>query len=262
LKQKVAVIPAGGYGSRMEPITKAIPKPMLPIIRKPVIHHIVEECSRSGVEKVVIIAGFRGDVIKNYFTGDSEFDSRSYGPENYFDDIEIEFIQQNKPNGLADAVLCAENAVEGGSFSVLLGDDIFLNKDPGIAQLYRSHSGGHIVGVVKMPTERLYNYGVVVPSEQKSDIFCIKEIVEKPKKDVGSNLSIAGRYIFDISIFDRLRQVILEKGVEANLTDALNLVLAEGHIVMGLILEGRRYDVGNETEYIDTLSSALREGWY
>jgi len=262
MRPETAVIPAGGYGSRMEPITKAVPKPMLPIIRKPVIHHIVEECAVSGIEKVVIVTGFCGDVIRKYFSNDFEFDQRSYGPDNYFENLDIEFICQDKPRGLSDAVICAEKEVDGDSFAVLLGDDIFRGPRPGIAQLCDSYEGGHLIGAVSMSPEKISNYGVLIPCEVCGNSFNISAILEKPKQRVESDMAVAGRYIFNFSIFDKLKSSFSLKKTESNLTDALNLALREGNKVKGLKMAGTRYDVGNEQEYIETIMSAVREGWY
>jgi UDP-glucose pyrophosphorylase len=262
MKIKTAVIPAGGYGSRMEPITKAVPKPMLPIIRKPVIHHIVKECVDSDIKKIIIVTGFRGEIIQNYFSADSEYDRRSYGPKSYFQDLEIEFISQNIPLGLADAVRCAEKKIEGGSFAVLLGDDIFRGLRPGIAQLCESYENGHLIGAISVSAEAMSNYGVLVPKDPYSKVFRVSEILEKPKNIIENGIAVAGRYIFESSIFDKLSISFSKRGIESNLTDALNLAVSEEKNVKGIKMDGRRYDVGNEQEYIETIMSAVREGWY
>lgn len=262
MKIKTAVIPAGGYGSRMEPITKAIPKSMLPIIRKPVIHHIIQECTDSGIENIVIVTGFRGEVLEKYFLNHEEFDRRSYGPSDYFKEINIEFVKQDKPSGLADAIMCSESRIEEDSFAVLLGDDIFRGPKPGILQLLNTYEKGHLIGALPMPEDRISNYGVLLPSEQYSHSFKVRTILEKPKQKIDSDLAVAGRYIFHSSIFDKLKYSFSVKGIESNLTDALNLAIQSGDEVHGVRMQGNRYDVGNEQEYIETILSAVREEWY
>ena len=257
---KTAVIPAGGYGSRMEPITRAVPKPMLAVIRKPVIHYVVQEAIESGINHVVIVTGFRSKVVKDYFSNESEYDRRSYGPDNYFEGVDIEFISQSEPKGLADAILCSENSVSGSPFAVLLADDIIRSKVPGVAQLLKNYTGTHLIGGLKLLKEKMQNYGVLVPKNE-GDIFNVSKIVEKPKTDVPAGVAIAGRYLLNYSIFDSLRKAYSMNGIRSNITDALNLELASGRSVTGLKMEGRRFDVGNEDEYKRTLIAAIEEGW-
>ncbi|MDR2943902.1 MAG: NTP transferase domain-containing protein [Methanosarcinales archaeon] len=262
MKIKTAIIPAGGYGSRMAPITKAVPKSMLPIICKPVIHHIVQECESSGIENIIIVTGFCAEVIENYFSRQAEFDSKSYKPADYFEGLNLEFIRQDKPLGLADAVICSESFVEGDNFAVLLGDDIFRGPKPGISQLSDVYEKGHLIGALPMPIDRLSNYGVLIPSEKHSNPFQICTILEKPEHKVDSDMAVAGRYIFDSSIFDKLKYTFSIIGAEANLTDALNLSIQRGDNVKGIKMQGIRYDVGNEQEYIETILAAVQGGWY
>lgn len=257
---RTAVIPAGGYGSRMEPITKAIPKPMLPIIRKPVIHYIVEEAIQSGLKHIIIVAGYKANVIKDYFFSEQEFDSRSYGPKNYFEDADIEFISQDEPKGLADAILCTKNSINNEKFAILLGDDIFRSDIPGTAQLCKNMQGNHMIGCLEMPKYKLRNYGVII-SDENENPFNISKIIEKPNYEVSSNLAVAGRYVFGPSVFNALETVFAEKDTSGNLTDAVNLMIDSGEIVHGLKMDGIRYDVGNENEYITTLKAAIDERW-
>lgn len=257
---RTAVIPAGGYGSRMEPITRAVPKPMLAVIRKPAIHYVVQEAVDSGIRHVVIVTGFRSKVIEDYFSNEAEYDKRSYGPGNYFDGIDIEFISQTKPKGLADAILCAEGSIDGSAFAVLLADDIIRSDVPATMQLCNGYGNTHTVGGLNIPADELKNYGVLIP-EADENIFGVLKIVEKPSTNIAAGIAVAGRYILKKTIFDPLRKAYSERGTDSNITDALNIELASGHQIMGLKIDGRRFDIGNEEGYKKTILAAIEENW-
>jgi len=254
-----AVIPAGGYGSRMEPITKAVPKPMLPIIRKPAIHFVVEEATASGLDHIVIVAGYKSAVIKDYFCSEQEFDSRSYGPKDYFEGTDIEFVVQDQPRGLADAVLCAKDSVSDKSFAVLLSDDIIRSKEPAISHLCSCADGRNIIGCQRVELDKVSNYGVLITSDDRNP-FSVSKVVEKPKTLV-SDLAIAGRYVFNPSVFDALECAYADNGIKANLTDAINIMITSGEEIFGFRMDGKRYDIGNEEGYIETLNAAITERW-
>jgi len=235
-----AIIPAAGLGTRFYPITKCIPKEMLPILNKPIIHYVIEEARDSGIEDVAIITRRGKGVIEDYI------DLVNL-------DLNICYIRQKEPLGLGDAILQGESFIGDEDFAVLLGDDIFVGETPGLSQLmnvYEKYKSSAI-GLEILPDERLKDYGIVSGEKIESNLMNIKEIVEKPKIKLSSNLGIIGRYILENEIFSFLRNLKIEKRGEIELTDGLKQLKN----IYGVILKGERYDCGNPKAYIHTIKS-------
>ncbi len=127
-----AVIPAAGFGTHFLPITKSIPKEMIPIVDKPVIQYIVEEALQSGIEEILIITGHGKRSIEDHFDTnvELEYHLRQQGKQNYLQEvqdiseIDVHYIRQKHMHGLGDAILCAKSFIDDEPFAVLLGDDI------------------------------------------------------------------------------------------------------------------------------------------
>ena len=259
MRVRTAVIPVGGYASRMQPITRAVPKPMLSIVNKPVIHYIVEEAVASGMERVVIVAGFRSGVVRDYFEPEPEFDRRSHGDSDLFPGTDIEVIEQDRPRGLVEAVLCAGDLLQREPFAVMLGDDIIRSEVPAVEQLVSEFSGESIVGAMEVSPDRVRNYGVILPGGKGS--FPVEGMVEKPDRDVGSNTVCCGRYVFGYDSLDLMREVYICEGTSANLTDVILEDMSRGGRPGCVVVRGRRYDTGNPDAFRETLRAALDEGW-
>lgn len=261
---KKAVIPAAGLGTRFLPVTKSMPKEMLPIIDKPVIHYVVEEAIASGIEDIIIITGRGKRAIEDYFDESPELEMHliNHGKEdllgvvkNISSLVDIHYIRQKEPTGLGDAVLRAEKHIGGEPFAVLLGDDIILNDRPCTKQLMDifERYNASVMAVEEIPDEKIGNYGIIDGEMLDTDLFLLKDIVEKPNiGQAPSNIGTVGRYIFTPEIFDCLINTSPGIGNEIQLTDAIK-ALKEYQKFYAYYFHGRRYDTGDKVGYVKAI---------
>ena len=264
MKIRKAVIPAAGLGTRFLPITKSMPKEMLPIVDKPVIHYVVQEAIRSGIEDILIITGRGKRSIEDYFDASPELEMnlQQLGKQSSLRELKeissfegIHYIRQKDPLGLGHAILRAKKHIGESPFVVLLGDDIIVNSTPCTAQLIRVYEkiGHSVLGIERLPEERLSSYGIVKGLKIKENLYKIEDIMEKPKKESApSNLGAVGRYIFTPTIFECLEKTPKGVGNEIQLTDAIRILL-QIEEVYAYQFEGRRYDTGDITGYLETV---------
>jgi UTP--glucose-1-phosphate uridylyltransferase len=266
-----AVIPAAGLGTRFLPVTKSMPKEMLPIIDKPVIHYVVEEAVKSGIDDIIIITGRGKRAIEDYFDASPELEMRLKDQHkdatlNRLREISdfptIHYVRQKEPNGLGDAILRAENHIGNEPFAVLLGDDIISNTKPCTAQLMSVYSRfkSSVISIEHVPREKVCSYGIIKGNAIEPDLIKIEDIVEKPTPEKApSDMGAVGRYIFVPEIFDCLKNTNPGVGNEIQLTDAIHLLLKD-HPVYAYKFEGKRYDTGDKLGYIETIIDfALRD---
>ena len=257
-----AVIPAAGYGTRFLPVTKAIPKEMIPIVDKPVIQYIVEEAQQSGIEEILIITGHGKRAIEDHFDTniDLELQLRQQGKDQLLhlvqdiSSINIHYIRQKHMRGLGDAIRCAESFIDNEPFAVLLGDDVVYNPEqPALKQMMDAFSrlGATMLGCQEVPQELVSRYGIVQGQPTDDDrVVKLIDMVEKPAVDEApSRLAALGRYILTPDIFEILRRVQPGKGGEIQLTDALRL-MADREAVYAYTFSGRSYDTGNKLGFL------------
>ncbi|MBK8571874.1 MAG: UTP--glucose-1-phosphate uridylyltransferase GalU [Holophagaceae bacterium] len=256
-----AVIPVAGLGTRFLPATKAQPKEMLPLVDTPVIQYVVEEAIRAGVESLVLVTG-RGKVaIENHFDVAFELEDtlRRRGKQEELAVIQgishlahFAYVRQGEPLGLGHAVLCARYAVGDEPFALLLGDDVFDERDSALDSLiaaYRS-SGKSVVGVQEVPPEHVSRYGIVNAPGSDQAVWDVTSIVEKPSpKDAPSRWAVVGRYVLEPRVFEHLAALEPGVGGEYQLTDALAVLAREGRLVATPI-PAKRYDTGNKLDYL------------
>lgn len=256
-----AVIPVAGLGTRFLPATKAQPKEMLPLVDTPVIQYVVEEAIRAGVESLVLVTG-RGKVaIENHFDVAFELEDtlRRRGKQEELAVIQgishlahFAYVRQGEPLGLGHAVLCARYAVGDEPFALLLGDDVFDERDSALDSLiaaYRS-SGKSVVGVQEVPPEHVSRYGIVNAPGSNQAVWDVTNIVEKPSpKDAPSRWAVVGRYVLEPRVFEHLAALEPGVGGEYQLTDALAVLAREGRLVAAPI-PAKRYDTGNKLDYL------------
>ena len=266
-----AVIPAAGYGTRFLPVTKAIPKEMIPIVDKPVIQYIVEEAMQSGIEEILIITGHGKRAIEDHFDTniDLELQLRKQGKDRLLhmvqdiSSINIHYIRQKHMRGLGDAIRCAESFIDNEPFAVLLGDDIIYNpQQPALQQMMDAFSklGATLLGCQEVPLEQVSRYGIV-RGQATDDPRVVKliDMIEKPAVDEApSRLAALVRYILTPDIFEIRRRVQPGKGGEIQLTDALRL-MADREAVYAYTFAGKSYDTGNKLGFLKaTVEYALR----
>ena len=271
-KIRKAIIPAAGLGTRFLPATKAQPKEMLPIVDKPTLQYIIEECVASGIEEILIITGRNKKSIEDHFDRsiELEMELEKSGKQQMLemvreisDMVNIHFIRQKEPKGLGHAILCAKAFVGDEPFAVLLGDDVVYNdQKPCLKQLVDCYSEykTSVLGVQTVEPQDVNKYGIVGGLHIEDRVYKVKDLVEKPSVDEApSNVAILGRYIITPKIFEILENTAPGKGGEIQLTDAL-LKLIEHEAMYAYDFEGRRYDVGDKLGFLQaTVEYALRK---
>ena len=269
MRIKKAVIPAAGLGTRFLPVTKALPKEMLPIVDKPTIQYIVEEAVNSGIEDILIITSRGKWPIIDYYdrTPELEVHLEKKGEMEQLEKIKsltysanFHYIRQNEPLGLGHAILCAKSFVGDEPFAVLLGDDIIKSEVPALKQLIdiAETTSASVVGIQEVPQSEINKYGAIDPGERTANYYGVKDFVEKPEPaKAPSNLAIIGRYILTPSVFAYLEETAPGYGGEIQLTDALKRLCREEE-VYACLFEGKRYDAGDKLGYlIATVEFAL-----
>ncbi|HWE22529.1 MAG TPA: UTP--glucose-1-phosphate uridylyltransferase GalU [Myxococcales bacterium] len=255
------VIPAAGLGTRFLPVTKAIPKEMLPIVDVPTIQMIVDEALAAGAEEVVLVNGRGKGAIEDHFDRAYELEDQLQrkGKKELFeqtrrisDSVRLVSVRQKEPLGLGHAVLAARHAVGAEWFGVLLGDDLIDSADPAIGQLARivQKTGKAAVALMPVPESQVHLYGVAAGRAIDGGHIEVERIVEKPPRDrAPSNLAVIGRYVLPPDVFDILAQLKPGAGGEIQLTDGL-AVLAQKKRLLGVRFEGTRYDAGDRLGYL------------
>ena len=258
-----AVLPVAGLGTRFLPATKAIPKEMIPVVDKPAIQYIVEECVRAGIEDVLFVTAAGKAAMEDHF--DRRLDLEAALEAKDKDDelalvrelaelATIHSVRQGEALGLGHAILMGAGHVdEDESFAVLLGDDIVDPADPFLERMIDAHerTGRPVVALMEVPREQVHLYGVaeVAPGDAEGE-FAISGLVEKPPaEEAPSNLIIVGRYVLPGSIFEVLRQTPPGRGGEIQVTDALQAMAAEEPIV-GVRLDAPRHDTGDKLGFL------------
>jgi len=261
MKVRKAIIPAAGLGTRFLPVTKALPKEMLPIVDKPTIQYIIEEAVNSGIEDILIITGRGKGPIVDYFDRSPELET-ALGGKGKSSQLEaiieltkmanIHYIRQNEPLGLGHAVNCAKSFVGEEPFAVLLGDDIVNAHEPALKQLIKvaEKYNASVIGVREVPIGDVGKYGIIKPAKNIGSIYKVEDLIEKPSpKDAPSKLAIMGRYVLNASIFKCLEDLPAGAGEEIQLTDALKVQSAL-EPVYACMFEGIRYDAGDKLGYL------------
>ncbi|HAQ39647.1 MAG TPA: UTP--glucose-1-phosphate uridylyltransferase [Clostridiales bacterium] len=270
MKIRKAVIPAAGLGTRFLPVTKSIPKEMLPIVDKPTIQYIVEEIIASGIEDVLIITGRNKGSIEEHFDRAIELEDNleKTQKQELLEEvrkisrmINIHTVRQKDPLGLGHAVYCAKSFVGNEPFAVLLGDDVVDSQKPCLKQMIEMFEqyNSTILGGQRVEWENVSKYGIVSGNKISDTVYSVKDLVEKPAKEKApTNIAILGRYIITPKIFEILENTHKGVGGEIQLTDGLR-ELCNIEDVYAYTFEGRRYDVGSKIGFLEaTVDFALK----
>jgi UTP--glucose-1-phosphate uridylyltransferase len=255
MQVRKAVIPAAGLGTRFLPVTKSVPKELLPILDRPMLQYVIEEAAEAGIEQVIIVTARGKESIAAYFQPHPDLEQRlaETGSKELAEKVrhastlaEVSFVIQEQPLGLGHAVLTAKEAVGNEPFVVILPDDIIAHTPGAIAQMLKvaDQFNAGVVAVEPTPWEVIHNYGVIDATQQGERVHQIHRLVEKPpREEAPSNLSIVGRYILPSEIFECLERTPPGAKGEIQLTDGMS-VLLESHEIYAYEFQGIRYDGG------------------
>lgn len=265
IKISKLIIPAAGIGSRFLPITKSIPKEMLPLSNKPAIEYIVQEGVDAGIDNMLIILSPDKNIIIDYFSYNHHLEQvlAEQNKSHYLTELnaliaktKFQYFIQNNPKGVANALLHAQPAILADEFFALAyPDDIIFGTDPEIAHLAKmaQEHQAMIIGVLEVPLDKISAYGVIAPKRQISeDLFEIEHLVEKPKKeDAPSNLAIVGRFILHGSLFAHIPLTPPNPQGEILLPDTINMMISKGQKVLAYKIKGQRFDTGTPAGWMD-----------
>lgn len=256
-KIKKAVIPIAGMGTRFLPVTKSVAKEMLPIIDKPTLQYIVEECVASGIEEILFITSPYKKNVEDHFDQSFELEKRLEKSgkleqlkmvQNISKMCKMYFIRQGEPLGSGHAISLAKSFIGNDDFAVLYGDDLMKYEVPVLKQLIDMHDkyDANIIGVQEVDRNIVYKYGIIEFSEGDK----IKSIVEKPKvEEAPSNFAGLGRYVVKNEIFAELESLTTGANGEYQFTDAM-LNLMKKQDFYACKYDGTYYDIGNQLGYI------------
>lgn len=260
---KKAVIPAAGLGTRMLPISRAVPKEMLPIVDRPAISYLVDEAVASGITDILIITNRDKDMMEDYFDISPEYEQklRSSGKTSEVDAMyecaqkaNVYFLRQKVTRGLGHAVGCARAFVGNEPFVVLYGDDIIFSERPVCRQLMDAYEkyGRAVCGIKGVPMEFVPKYSSLktTPIEGTKNLYFVDDMIEKPKPEqIWSNYSILGRVLLTPDVFDIIDNLTPGAGGEIQLTDAMKQ-MAQTVGMTAVDFEGTRFDMGSKLGFL------------
>ncbi|WP_416878275.1 UTP--glucose-1-phosphate uridylyltransferase GalU [Litorimonas sp.] len=266
---KIAVLPVAGFGTRVLPATKTIPKEMLPVVDRPALQYVVDEALEAGIEHFVFITGRQKSAIEDYFDSAYELEDALQRKKKttIFDELKsmqpragsMSFVRQQAAKGLGHAVWCARDIVGDQPFAVLLPDVLVQSKRSCLAQMMDAYQdvGGNIIAVDAVPEDKVSSYGVIKPKagEDYRDkrLIQMDGMVEKPaQKDAPSNLKITGRYILQPELMKLLKDQEAGAGGEIQLTDAMARLM-EDQSFHAFVYDGQDYDCGSKIGYLEAV---------
>jgi UTP--glucose-1-phosphate uridylyltransferase len=255
-KVRKAVIPVAGMGTRFLPVTKAVPKELLPIGTKPTLQLVIEEAHNSGIEEIVLITSPDKVEIENFFRTDTTYDKKlaAAGKQEMLSElydllksVKVKFIPQLDPKGLGHAILCAKDAVGREPFVVILPDVLIESKTPCCSQLIDAFkkAGVAINATEHVAMDKLHLYGVFEIEKTEGKFHYAKGVVEKPSaSEAKSDLGVVGRYLFDFDVFEILENLPAGKNGEIQLADAMDTLAKNGRMI-AFEYDGRQFDTGD-----------------
>ncbi len=258
-----AIFPVGGLGTRFLPVTKAVPKEMLPVVDKPLIQYAVEEARAAGIEEFIFVTGRGKSAIEDHFDQGYELRDalRARGKTAELDALEamllepgqVAYSRQQDPLGLGHAVWCARRYLHDEPVAVLLADDLVLSEVPCLRQMVDAYArlGGNLIAVMDVPRDQTNRYGILDVTEDDGRLARAKGLVEKPKPtEAPSTLSIIGRYILQPEVFAELERHERGAGGEIQLTDAIARTVDRVPL-HGFRFTGKRFDCGNKAGFLE-----------
>lgn len=264
---KWAVIPCAGKGTRFLPITKGLPKEMLPIVDRPTLDYIVQELVDSGIENIVFIVSKGKEEIKKYYDEDKAYEEEltKDGKESYAKMIHDSsskahyyYVEQKELLGLGHAVLQAKEVIGKNNFVVCCGDDIctYVGKAPVLqmVEAFNKNGGYTVVGGQTVEHSQIVKYGCMDTKRKVDDrTYELKGIIEKPKlEEAPSDMGSLGKWVFNYKIFEAIEKTPRGRGGEIQLTDAIALLM-KNEPVFFYDFVGKRYDCGDKLGFIEAI---------
>ena len=256
------LFPVAGYGTRFLPVTKSMPKEMLPILDKPLIQYGVEEASAAGLRDIGFVTGRGKRAIEDHFDVSYELEdqvkgtakeSALLGIRDLINECTFSYTRQVQMQGLGHAILCGRSIMGDEPFAVVLADDLCFGEGGGVLaqmlEIFAQHRTS-VVAIEEVPAEITHQYGVIAGDEVSKDLYSVSNMIEKPEPGTApSNLAIIGRYILTPDIFEILRQTPPDKRGEVQITDALVEQAKQGG-VLAYRFKGKRFDCGSLAGYV------------
>ncbi len=269
-KIRKAVIPAAGFGTRFLPQTKAMPKEMLPVVDKPVIQYVVEECVDSGIEDIIIVTGYHKRSIEDHFDAPSSelvqlLEEGGEKKKPLLDEVKrisemanFIYLRQKGGYGNATPVKNARSIIGDEPFAVMWGDEFIYSTPPRLGQcmeVFEEYGEPVISGIRIDKKEDLSRYGIADLEPVRGNVYKIKKIVEKPKpEEAPSQIATHGCYILTPDIFEVLERQKPGTGGEYYLPEAIDQLRESGRTIYACVIEGGKYyDTGNKLEYMKTV---------
>ena len=284
MQVRTAVIPAAGFGTRFLPVTRSVPKVMLPVLSEPAIQFAALEAAAAGIERVALVISRGQEATADYFRPAAALERAlaERGNDDLLAEmrrissaVEIETAYQDEQRGLGHAVLQARDIVGDEPFAVFLPDDIIYSATPTIGAMMDvfAERGGCVVAVKQVPDEAIPSLGVIDPEPITDAVYRIRGMVEKPRlENAPSNLAIVGRYVLTPDVFGALERIAPGAIGEIQLTDAIEAVRARqgayayrfsaDHFDVGTplgMLKASIYAALGREDMADELRSWLRE---
>lgn len=261
---QTCLFPAAGYGTRFLPATKSLPKEMLPILTKPLIHYGVDEALEAGMTNMAFVSGRGKRALEDYFDISYELEHQISGSSKEYllqeirdlmNTCSFSFTRQRQMKGLGHAIYTGRTLVRDEPFGVVLADDLCVNENGEgvLAQMVKVYEKYRcsVVAVMEVEPSQVSSYGVVNGKFIEDDLMMVSDMVEKPSPDEApSNLAIIGRYILTPDIFEILEHTAPGKNGEIQITDAL-LNQAKNGVVIAYKFKGKRFDCGSVDGYVE-----------
>ncbi|GGX70508.1 UTP--glucose-1-phosphate uridylyltransferase [Litorimonas cladophorae] len=269
-----AVLPVAGFGTRVLPATKTVPKEMLTIVDRPALQYVVDEAIEAGIEHFVFVTARGKSAIVDYFDSAYELEDTLLrkGKKDIYDRLKakqpvegtMSFVRQQQARGLGHAVWCARDIIGDEPFAVLLPDVLIQSEQSCLAQMMDVYNqvGGNIIAVDPVPEDKVSSYGVIKPKSgedfRSEKIIAMDGMVEKPPvAEAPSNLKITGRYILQPELMGLLKDQAAGAGGEIQLTDAMARLM-ETQDFHAFAYEGQDYDCGSKLGYFEAVMAYAR----
>lgn len=276
-----AIIPVAGFGTRLLPISKAIPKEMVPVVDRPLIQHVVEEALAAGIDEIILVTRTGKSAIEDHFDAHFELEHSlaTKGKDALLETLsaiapprlKVTSVRQPNAKGLGHAIHCAAHLLDQNEpFAVILPDVLVKPQSQGqgcdlgdMVKRWDANNASQIM-VEAVPEDEVYRYGIVDCDEpQAGESADMRGVVEKPKpEDAPSRLSVIGRYVLPYRIMELLHDQAPGAGNEIQLTDAIDRLMQEGQTVQAFRMRGRTFDCGHIEGWLQANTTLAREAGF